>query len=155
MLERRAMSWAAGLALLATTIGGCADELGPETLPRTRVEGTIRLGGLPLTSGWVEFLPVEATRGNLRSAPIGNDGSYAVDGVPVGRVAVGLAGVHGRPISTPLGPVGFWVFRGSQTPLRRTTAAGSSRIDLDLAAEAEACQRRRFDAAEPSDGPRG
>src|SRR4051794_29163276 len=94
MLDRRARSGLMGVVLLAVASGGCSEELGPERFEMTRVEGTVGLAGMPITSGWVEFLPTAGTRGNLRSAPIRKDGSFAADDVPVGPVAIALADVH-------------------------------------------------------------
>lgn len=145
MLDRRARSGLIGVVLLASSSGGCSEELGPERFETTRVEGTVRLAGAPITSGWVEFLPTAGTRGNLRSAPIGKDGSFAADGVPVGRVAVALADLHGPPIPTSLGPVERGTFRFFQTPIRKTIPAGPKcRVDVDLADEAEAFLRERL-----------
>src|SRR5258708_2926577 len=102
MFDRRSRSGLAGVVLIAA---GCSEELGPEVFRTTRVEGTVRIAGQPVTSGWVEFQPVEGAQGNLRSAPIRKDGSFAAEGVPVGRVAIGVAGLLGPPIPTSLGPV--------------------------------------------------
>ena len=143
--ERREKSGVVGVVLIVATMSGCGEELGPEFFPTTRVEGTIRIAGQPITSGWVEFLPDGGTRGNLRSAPIRTDGSFAIDSVPVGRVIIGLAAVHGPPILTSLGPVERGTFRFFSTPIRRVIPAGpSSRVDVDLAVEAEAFLRDRL-----------
>lgn len=94
--------------------------------------------------------------GNLRSAPILGDGSYAVEGVSRGRVVVRLVGVYGPPIPTSLGPVELSTFRSFLSPIRRAIDAGTApRVDLDLAAEAEAHQRRRLEASRPMNEPRG
>ncbi len=144
MLDRLGKSVLMGVSLL-TASSGCSEELGPERFTTTRVEGTVRLAGRPVAPGWVEFLPAEGTPGNLRSAPIREDGSFAIDGVPVGRVAIALAGVHGPPIPTSLGPVDLGEFRFFQTPIHRLIPAGAkSRVDLDLAAEAESFRLDRL-----------
>ncbi len=43
-----------------------------------------------MIGGWIEFLPAEGTVGNLRSAPIGADGSFQADGVAIGTNFIGL-----------------------------------------------------------------
>lgn len=153
MPDRRARSGAVGVILIAAA-AGCAEELGPEVFETTRVEGTARIAGQPIPSGWVEFLPVEGTRGDLRSAPIRKDGSFAADGVPVGRVAIGIAALHGPPIPTSLGPVERSAFRGFRTPIRRAIPSGDpARLDLDLAVEAESFRMRQRAVPSPTGGP--
>ncbi|HEY2159652.1 MAG TPA: hypothetical protein VGH33_28770 [Isosphaeraceae bacterium] len=156
MLDRSLRPPAIGVALIAATLGGCANELGPESFPSSRVEGTIRIAGRPVSSGWIEFLPAEGTAGNLRSAPILRDGTYGVDGVPRGRVVVRLVGVYGPPIPTSLGPVELATFRSFLSPIRRAIdAQPTSHVDLELASEAEAHQRRRLEASRQMNDPRG
>jgi hypothetical protein len=75
--------------LLAGTVG-CSEELGPEQRETTSVSGVVREGNRPVSGGWIEFLPVEGAVGDLRSAPIGSDGRFSLEGVAVGRNAVGL-----------------------------------------------------------------
>ncbi len=142
---------------LAMAVGpGCSEELGPETMTTTRVEGTIRIAGRPVTTGWVEFLPTEGGVGNLRSAPIRADGSFTADGVAVGRVAVALANVGSAPVPTDLGPVGIRAFRSTETPIRRQIPAGTaSRLDLDLAVEGLALRRSQAGLDRPKPEPKG
>lgn len=145
MPDRRATPGLVGVVLIAAIMPGCSEELGPETFPTTRTEGTIRVAGQPVKSGWVEFLPVDGTRGNLRSVPIRKDGSFAADGVPVGRVAIGVTALHGPPISTSHGPVDLATFRAFRTPIRRVIPPGElARLDLDLAVEAESSRMRQL-----------
>jgi hypothetical protein len=123
---------------------GCSEEIGPERPPTTRVEGTITIGGRPVTSGWVEFLPTEGTEGNLRTARISKDGTFSAGFVPVGRVAVAFADLRIPPIPTALGPVEAWSFRFNTTPIRKSIPAGpKASLDLDLAAEAYAFRKQR------------
>lgn len=79
-----------GLALFALGAVGCADELGPVPFPTASVSGKVVSAGSPVGGGWLEFLPVEGTIGNFRSAPLGRDGSFSMDRAPVGRVAARL-----------------------------------------------------------------
>ncbi len=137
-------------------MNGCANELGPESLATTRVEGAIRIAGRPVSSGWVEFLPAEGAMGNLRSASISRDGSFGVDGVPQGRVVVRLVGVYGPPIPTMVGAVDLSTFRSFQSPIRRLIEDKTTqRLDLDLAQEAEAQQRRRLETSQQLRDSRG
>ncbi len=143
-------------ALVGGTVVGCTSELGPESFPASRAEGTVRIAGTPVSSGWLEFVPAEGTMGNLRSAPIHRDGSYGVDGVPRGRVVIRLVGVYGPPIPTSLGPVERSSFRSFLSPIRRVIDGdATSHLDLDLALEAEAYQRHRLEASRPIDSSRG
>jgi hypothetical protein len=118
------------IASCAVPVAGCREELGPERFQTTRVAGVVREGGRPVTGGWIEFVPAEGTVGNLRSAPIGPDGSFAADRVAVGTVAIGVVGA-------PLGPVTTPVFRELVHPIRRTIPAGpSAPLEIDLLQEA-------------------
>ncbi len=63
---------------------GCSEELGPERMPVTRIKGVVREGSRPVSGGWIEFIPVDGTVGNLCSARLGPDGSFDADKVPVG-----------------------------------------------------------------------
>lgn len=162
MIRRDGRAIRAALLLLGAGAIGCGEELGPERFESGRVEGTIRLGGRPIPSGWVEFFPIDGTRGNLRSAPIRADGSFAASGVPAGRVAVRLVDAYGPPIPTSLGPVRFSTFGSFQTPIRAMVPAGTTTcLDIELAAEAEryrrnqeALTRRMDDRDAPHHDPR-
>jgi hypothetical protein len=144
MPERFAKTGAVGLALFAAGFSGCSEELGPEVFETARVAGTVRLSGQPLASGWIEFLPIEGTRGDLRTTPIHRDGTFATDGVPVGRVAIRLPAAYGPPVPTSLGAVPIGTFRTFQSPIRATIPPkGMSRLDLELAVEAEKYRREQ------------
>src|SRR4051812_41549918 len=103
--------------LLALGASGCGEELGPERFPTTRVSGSLTEGGRPLSSGWIEFIPVEGTVGNLRSGWIQPDGSFNVDGVAIGENAVRLvfAGIRIRGGDQLFGQFG--------TPIRKRIPA--------------------------------
>lgn len=82
-------------AVVALAATGCGRALGPERMPTTTIRGRVLLDGRPVGPGWIEMLPAQGTRGRLRSAPVAADGSFVADGVPIGRLAVRLAG---RPL---------------------------------------------------------
>jgi hypothetical protein len=106
-------------------LAGCSEELGPETMPVTRVQGRVTEGGRPLSRGWVEFFPVEGTIGNLRSARIETDGAFETDGVAVGQNLVRFVNAD---IRKDLG-----IFTEFRSPIRRLIPANSAeplRIDL-------------------------
>ncbi len=118
------------IASCAAPVAGCREELGPEQFRTTSVSGVVRDGGRPVTGGWIEFQPVEGTVGNLRSAPIGPDGSFVADRVAVGTVAIGVVGA-------PLGGLPAEVFRELAHPIRRKIPAGpSAPLEIDLLEEA-------------------
>jgi hypothetical protein len=78
------------LNLLALLAPGCSEELGPERFPTTRVAGTVVEGGRPIGGGWIEFIPIDGTVGNLRSARIGKDGTFQADRVAIGKNLIKL-----------------------------------------------------------------
>jgi hypothetical protein len=86
IIKRRLVLAVGPIAVVCVTlaIAGCTEELGPESMPVARVKGSVTEGGRPLSGGWIEFLPVDGTVGNLRSARIRADGSFDVDSVAVG-----------------------------------------------------------------------
>jgi hypothetical protein len=90
--RRRFVVWLSPftLAWLPVCLCGCAEELGPERLPVTRVTGRVTEGGQPLHGGWIEFFPMDGARGNLRSGRLRDDGSFDVDRVAVGLNAIRL-----------------------------------------------------------------
>lgn len=118
------------LAVLSVLSAGCREELGPEVWQTTRVTGVVHEGRRPVGSGWIEFYPVDGAVGTIRVAPIGADGSFAVDGVAVGMNTVGLAQA---PIAGPY----RHRFRSYQSLIHRRIPPGPSlKLDLDLAQEA-------------------
>jgi hypothetical protein len=122
---------------LPLILAGCGEMLGPVPLRTAAVRGTITADGRPVTGGWVEFHPVEGTVGNLRSARIGPDGTFAADRVAVGRNAIGI-------VDAPIEPALNQVFHPSGSPIRRTiTESGSPPLTIDLRHEAIRFQNAR------------
>ena len=134
------------MSLLAT---GCGSELGPEQFATTRVHGVVKVGNLPVPGGFVEISPVEGAPGNLRVAPVGADGRFEVDRVPVGRVVVGFEQLPVPAIPTPSGPVERWRFRSNRGAIRRVIPPGPEH-DLPIDLTEEAIRSR----ARPSGRPR-
>jgi hypothetical protein len=127
-------------ALLAA---GCREELGPERFATTKVSGVVVEGGQPVAGGWIEFIPVDATVGNIRSARIGSDGSFQADRVAIGENAIRL--VH-SPIQLPGGVRLFGQF---STPLRRRIPQEPpGTLKIDLLEEAVRYQASRSRTAE-------
>jgi hypothetical protein len=116
--------------MLGVAAFGCGEELGPVPLKTTRVSGIITQGGRPVSGGWVEFLPVLGTVGNIRSAPIRHDGTFVADRVAVGKHVVGVAGA---PLSIPLRQM----FHPFSSPIRRSISeGGATTLKIDLLEEA-------------------
>ncbi len=128
------MTWArryckGGFAAIVVLAAGCFEELGPEPMRTTRVSGVVRVGDRPVGGGWIEFIPVEGTVGNMRTAPLASDGTFVATRVAVGINIIGLA--H-APIALP----GGRLFETFQSPIRRDIPAGpSTHLSLDLLAE--------------------
>jgi hypothetical protein len=130
------------LVLLAL-VSGCTEELGPVPITSTRVTGVILEGQRPVHGGFIDFLPVDGAVGNLRSAPIGADGTFTVDGVAIGSNGIGLVALKA---SLPLRSL--IVFDTLRTPIRRTIAPGpSSVLTIDLYEELVRYERLRDDKA--------
>jgi hypothetical protein len=78
----------ATLGLLCGGLAGCGD--GPRTVP---VAGAVIFDGQPLTTGTVQFHPVEPTNKHQPVGTIGADGKYqvvtdSVPGAPVGKYKI-------------------------------------------------------------------
>ena len=101
MFDRRILLTRLGplsLIWVSLAAGGCTEELGPENLPVARVSGVVREGDRPVGGGWIEFIPVDETVGNLCSAKLGVDGSFNAKSVAVG---VNLIRLVNAPLKTP------------------------------------------------------
>lgn len=78
------------IAWLALVCSGCSEETGAPPYPGAtgRVTGRAIVGGIPISGGWLELIPTDGTAGDLRSSPLGPDGSFAIDRAAAGAVAV-------------------------------------------------------------------
>jgi hypothetical protein len=114
--KRRLVFWFRPLALawLALGLSGCAEELGPERMPVTRVKGRVSEGGRPVGGGWIEFFPVDGTVGKLRSARLDADGSFEADHVAVGLNLIRLVNTNIKY------PDAARLFGAYVSPIRRT-----------------------------------
>jgi magnesium transporter len=151
------------LFLASLVVAGCSEELGPERFLTARVKGTVTIGGRPMGGGFLSFDPAEGTRGNRRVARIRPDGSFEVEGVPVGRVIVRVDQVPVETIPTASGPIAArqleLMLFGS--PIRRSIPAeGDSSLPIDLIEEANRAirsprgsRRRRTRSDRKAKGP--
>ena len=132
--------WVRSLSICSVLlISGCTDELGPVRLETTRIVGIVREGLTPVHGGFIEFVPIDGTVGNMHSSPIGSDGTFAVDGVAVGTNAIGLAALKGSMPSTLTARFGTL-----HTPIRRTIKPGpSTDMIIDLYEEIARFQNER------------
>jgi len=144
--KRRLMFWLrpAALAWLALGSSGCAEVLGPERMPVTRVTGSVSVGGRSVQGGWVEFFPVDGTVGNLCSARLRADGSFEADDVAVGLNLV-------RLINTNLEDRVLARFFGAYTsPVRRTIPdRPGGPLAIELVDELDRFQASRLQHATP------
>jgi magnesium transporter len=105
--------------LISACLAGCSEELGPEQFTTTTVRGVVRVAGRPVPGGWVELSPAHGTRGNLRSARIGPDGTFRAEKVAVGAILLGFDNLRVGAIPGPDGPVPPYEFRLNRSPIRR------------------------------------
>jgi hypothetical protein len=128
-----------GFALLlgvASLVAGCTEELGPVSMPVTRVQGIVREGDRPVSGGWIEFIPTDGAVGNLRSARLQADGKFDADGVAVGVNAIRL--VNARIGTVPVQRN----FASLQSIIRRTIKTQSADpLDINLVEEARRLQQ--------------
>ena len=145
----RTLGWALLVGVVAL-MGGCSEELGPVPMPVARVRGIVTEGDRPVSGGWIEFIPVDGTIGNLRSAPLRRDGQFDTDGVAIGTNAIRL--VHASIATRPFqGRFGAFT-----SPIRRQITAGSSAaIRIDLVEEAARDRAARARAAAGASPPTG
>jgi hypothetical protein len=106
------------LLWMSVTAAGCSEELGPERFLVARISGVVREGSRPVARGWIEFIPVDGTVGNLCSAKLGPDGSFVADKVAIG---INLIRLVNAPLNTP---GAIRVVGAYQSPIRREIAAG-------------------------------
>jgi hypothetical protein len=123
--------WSSPLVAVLVVVAGCREELGPVQFPATRVRGRVVERGQPVAGGWIEFVPIEGTVGDRRSAPLAADGRFEVSGVAVGRNVIGL-------VNAPIRwPDGRKLFHGQGSPIRRDIPRGAATtLTIDLLTEA-------------------
>ena len=129
------------LLLSPFLFAGCGEELGPERLPTTSVDGRVQFRGRPIGPGWVEFAPVDGAVGLVSSARLQADGTFHAARVPVGMVGMRLAGVRLPDAGDP--SINRYLFLTTQANLihRRVDASRTNAIDVDLAVEAARSSR--------------
>jgi hypothetical protein len=127
------------LVLLGAIVAGCS---GGDELPRQEVSGTIRLGGEPLPSGFINFEPSagQATGGGA----VITDGSYSLPrdtGLVPGayRISISSPSNAGGPGGDAPGSAGSMMQEGiparynSQSELTaEVTDGGDNTFDFDL-----------------------
>ncbi len=138
------------LMMVLLLLTGCREELGPELFPTTTVSGLVVEGGRSVSGGWIEFVPVDGTVGDIRSARLGADGSFHADRVAIGKNAL-------RFVNAPIHvPGGAFLFAQFATPVRREIPARpSTPLHIDLLEEAvrfQASRRTRVRSA-PAQAP--
>jgi len=119
----------AALTLLMVSNLGCREELGAESFSTAPVEGTLRLNGQPVESGWVEFLPIDGAVGIPCSARLGPGGHFRAPEVAVGWNQVGIS-------NAPIGRDLLHLFHPLGSPIRREVPTEGSKIELELLEEA-------------------
>ena len=117
------------ILVAATTLVGCAEELGPEPMPTASINGRVHVRGRPVGGGWIEFRPVGETVGLQRSARLLADGTFRADRVAVGLLAIRV--VH-PPFPLPCGRL----FERISVVRRVVERSGNGPIDIDLDREA-------------------
>jgi hypothetical protein len=153
-----------GIAILTLLIGGylatvsdfaaivravLKEEVGPEAPARTtRVAGRVNFRGRPVGSGWLQFVPIDGTVGNLRSASLLQDGTFHVDRVPVGKVAVVLTlpDFEQRALQVGDKRFGRFLFEARQSGFiqRVIPDEREARLNLDLEVEQTLFERLRM-----------
>ncbi len=123
--RRWVCGWFLAIPLVAT---GCAEEWGPDWIPGAEVSGRIHRSGQPLTQGWLEFLPVDGTIGQLRSVPINPDGTFLTNGVAPGSVAI-------RVVGADLSGSEYSLFSQIYVIRREVRDAQANKLDIDLEQE--------------------
>jgi hypothetical protein len=126
----------------ALALAGCREELGPVAFATTRVSGVVREGGRPVSGGWIEFMPVDGTVGNLRSAPIARDGRFEVSQVAVGLNVIDVVHASIRR------PEVQWLLSLREKPIRRAIPPGpATMLVIDLLTEAYRHEREQSEQA--------
>jgi hypothetical protein len=99
-------------------------------MPVATVKGVVTEGRRQVGGGWIEFVPVDGTIGNRRSARLNADGTFEATGVPVGVDLVRI--VNARVES----PVIARVVSDFASPIRRVVSGEDHQsISIDLLEE--------------------
>lgn len=114
---------------LAASLSGCSEERPDPAFPYVAVHGQISRDGKPVSSGWIEYVPVDGGQGTFRSGPITQDGSYRITGLG--------PGLHGVRVIVPRDK-SFFPFDQFFSPIRRTLGTEASQeFDLNLSEESQ------------------
>ncbi len=93
------------------------------------------MGGKPFGVQFLEIVPIGGTRGVMRTAQVAPDGTFEVEAMPVGRIAMRIAG---RPLRrTGDRALDKFVFRVQHQAgiLRNVSRGKTPPIDIDLRTE--------------------
>lgn len=105
-------------------LGGCAEERPDAPFPLITVNGQVLRSRQPVTTGWVEIVPVDGGKGVLRSGEIQSDGRFEVTGLG--------PGLHGVRVLVPRDK-SLFPFDKFFSPIRRTlTDAPRQDITINL-----------------------
>lgn len=116
-----------GFILCVIMAAGCTEERPDPAFPLVTVQGRIQRNGQPLSSGWVEFVPVDGGQGVMKSGPIESNGQYKATGLG--------PGLHGVRVIVPRDK-SLFPFDQFFSPIRRTLSAEPVQtFDIDLSAE--------------------
>jgi hypothetical protein len=120
----RLLSWC---IVMVFAFSGCGTSL-PEParpFPKTKVQGVVSLGPLPLPKpcgGWVTFFPIDGTLGDPATARLKPDGSYSIEDAPVGLVQIRVELKKATLSQLPRQVAdALQVYRTPGTPLKFTT----------------------------------
>lgn len=106
---------------------GCSEERPDPAFGLVAVQGRIQRNGQPLSTGWVEFVPVDGGQGVMKSGPIATDGHYKASGLG--------PGLHGVRVIVPRDK-SLFPFDQFFSPIRRTLSAEPVQtFEIDLSAE--------------------
>ena len=137
-------AWCAVAALGAAVAAGCGGDRATSRV----VSGTVSIGGSPVESGQVRFVPIKGTSGPTSVGQIAA-GKYRIEargGVPVGthRVEIveygkgdweGSGFEPGTRPRAPAAPSAARPYAGAKSPLEvEVKATGGARFDFDLPA---------------------
>ena len=64
---------------------GCGEELPAFQYEARTVTGRVTFQGKAVAGGWIEFIPIDGTVGNIVTARLTHDGRYVAHRVAVGR----------------------------------------------------------------------